>query len=257
MPRELAARCALVVPCYNEAIRLNVSAYVEFLQSAPEQLRLVFVDDGSRDKTLQILERVRAEAGPERVIILPKQPNAGKADAVRYGMSYAVDTLQAEITGFWDADLATPLDAVYDLLSVLAKLPEIEMVFGARVKLLGRHVERNVSRHYLGRVFATVVSNVLNLPVYDTQCGAKVFRATREFREVLQEPFVSRWIFDVEIIARFIQRKGVRAMHEAIYEYPLKQWEDVAGSKVGPGDFFKAAGEIVVIRNKYLRRVKP
>lgn len=241
-----------MVPCYNEALRLNTAAFADWLRMAPTGFRMVFVDDGSRDDTLRVLERLREQVG-DVAIVLPKKPNAGKADAVRHGMNYAIAELGASVTGFWDADLATPLDAVPDLLSVLEADERVQMVFGARVKLLGRQIERKVSRHYLGRVFATVVSNVLQLPVYDTQCGAKLFRVTDDFREVLRDPFLSRWIFDVEIIARFIRRRGVRWVHDAIYEFPLRKWEDVAGSKLKPTDFFKAMGEVVVIWDKYLR----
>ena len=156
-------------------------------------------------------------------------------------------------TGFWDADLATPLTSIPDLLAKLAR-PEIQMVFGARVRLLGREIQRKAARHYLGRVFATVVSLLLRLPIYDTQCGAKLFRITPEFEQILAKPFLSRWIFDVEILARFISRhKGHRAyVHDAIYEFPLHEWTDVAGSKVGSLDFIKAFGELLTIYRSYL-----
>lgn len=252
---DLAGRCALVVPCYNESQRLDTSEYVSFLRSAPAGFRLIFVNDGSTDSTLAVLQRLQSEAGCEkRAIVLPKSPNAGKADAVRYGMNYAMNMPGVDVVGFWDADLATPLPAIYELLNVLEQFPSVQMIFGARVKLLGRQIERRVVRHYLGRVFATVVSNVLDLPVYDTQCGAKLFRVTPDFRDVLRDPFLSRWIFDVEIIARFLQRRGVRWVQAAIYEYPLQKWEDVAGSKIKSGDFVKAVAEIFAIWNRYLRR---
>jgi hypothetical protein len=129
------------------------------------------------------------------------------------------------------------------------------MVFGARIRLLGRHVNRRARRHYLGRVFASVVSLTLRLPIYDTQCGAKIFRVTPELSAVLADPFLSRWIFDVEILARYIHlhHGDTRYLHDSIYELPLKRWEDVAGSKVGPGAFLKAVGDLWHIYFKYLR----
>ena len=119
-------------------------------------------------------------------------------------------------------------------------------------------------RHYLGRVFATVASLVLGLPVYDTQCGAKLFRATRELREILSEPFLSRWIFDVEIIARFVQQHGSDRdqVQNRIYEFPLCVWRDVPGTKLKPADFLRAGRELWAIRKQYtgsrpVERVSP
>ena len=133
-------------------------------------------------------------------------------------------------------DLATPLSAIDDLLSVIANRVEIDMIFGLRVKLLGREIERRPVRHYLGRVFATFASLVLGLPVYETQCGAKLFGSTPELEEILREPFCSRWIFDVEIIARFVQLNGSapERVRDRIYEFPLYAWRDVPGSEVKP-----------------------
>jgi dolichyl-phosphate beta-glucosyltransferase len=248
-----SARCVVVVPCYNEEARLRPRQFSEFL-ARDAQVNFLFVNDGSSDGTLRILECLRAQH-PDRIEVLDKQPNGGKAEAVRSGMLHATALPGLAYTGFWDADLATPLEVIPQLLGKLAVNPKLQMIFGARVRLLGHAIHRNPMRHYLGRCFATAVSIVLGLPIYDTQCGAKLFRITPVLESILAVPFESRWIFDVEIIARFLalHNRDASFAFDAIYENPLPRWEDVAGSKVRPGDFFVAFWELWKIRRTFRR----
>ena len=253
-PLFLAMRSTVVIPCYNEARRLRTDAFAEFFASPQSRdIHLLFVNDGSRDATLSVLQAMRSRF-PGRMTVLDKQPNGGKAEAVRHGMLHAIGAGGAAITGFWDADLATPLAQIPDLAQVLIEHPGLAMVFGARVRLLGRAIHRQPLRHYLGRCFATTASLLLRLPIYDTQCGAKLFRVTPELAAALAEPFQSRWIFDVELLARFLSmRRGQpHTLREQIYEYPLPEWTDVAGSKVTSADFFRAFAELFRIHRRYL-----
>jgi dolichyl-phosphate beta-glucosyltransferase len=245
----LPRTATIVVPCFNEARRLRLDRFRDYLRNSPE-VGILFVNDGSRDETVAAIRKLQAETGPQ-VDLLDSAQNRGKAEAVRQGM---LDALGRDVryVGFWDADLATPLSAIGDFLELLETRPEIQMVFGARVKLLGRDIDRRALRHYLGRVFATCASIVLRLPVYDTQCGAKVFRVSKLLPDLLAEPFRSRWIFDVEFIARFVRAPGnAQLAGRSIYEYPLREWVDVAGSKVRPKDFVRAFGELAAIWMKY------
>jgi dolichyl-phosphate beta-glucosyltransferase len=213
----------------------------------------VLVDDGSTDETLEVLASVR-QGYEASVAVLSSPRNQGKAEAVRYGMNHALG-LGSAFVGFWDADLATPLEAITDFGDLLRRRPDLDMVFGARVKLLGRYVERRTMRHYLGRVFATAVSMILNLAIYDTQCGAKLFRVSGELGQVLDSAFITKWVFDEEILARFLRlrRDGGRPLEECIYELPLQRWCDIEGSKVRPKDFFIAFRDVVRIYLRYLR----
>lgn len=242
--------CTIVIPCYNEEMRLNRTAVLGYLARSPEK-SILFVDDASTDCTLKSLESLEREA-PAQIGILCQPRNLGKAEAVRTGLLKALSN-QDRYVGYWDADLATPLEAVDDLLAVLVARPSVDLVLGSRVKLLGRCIERKLHRHYLGRVFATCASLVLDLPVYDTQCGAKLFRVTPDLKNILREPFLSRWIFDVELLARVLTwHTGARdRCRGAIYELPLQYWRDVPGSKVRARDFLNAARELAAIHRRY------
>jgi glycosyltransferase involved in cell wall biosynthesis len=246
--------CTLVVPCYNESRRFQAESFAELLETEP-RVRLLFANDGSSDGTLAMLQAFCAQF-PEKTAVLDIQPNGGKGEAVRRGMLHAMNAFSGKYVGFWDADLATPLAAIRGFLKILESTPEIEFVFGARVRLLGRHVHRNPARHYIGRVFATIVSLSLGLAIYDTQCGAKLFRADDALRKVLQTPFESRWIFDVELLARYIADWRAAGINpdEKIYELPLKTWVDVPGSKVRPKDFVRSFVDLVKIRKAFTAR---
>jgi hypothetical protein len=157
--------------------------------------------------------------------------------------------------GFWDADLATPLEELPAFFEVLAAHRDVQIVLGSRVKLLGRNIERHVSRHYGGRVFATVASLLLGLPVYDTQCGAKLLRVTPETRALFAQPFIVNWTFDVELLARLIVARrdtNLLPVERALYEVPLNSWRDVGVSSVKPADFFRSFIELARIRRAYM-----
>jgi glycosyltransferase involved in cell wall biosynthesis len=253
------ARCLIVVPVYNEAHRLQQAPFFDFLaenQADGPAVFLLFVNDGSTDGTLAMLEAMQLRC-PERIFILDKKVNGGKGEAIRDGMATAFAPAGAyKYVGFWDADLATPLSAIPQLLAVFEQHPHIEMVFGSRVRLLGRHIHRNPVRHYLGRIFATVASYTLSLPIYDTQCGAKIFKVSPDLEYALGTPFLSRWIFDVEIVAKYLQLRGLAFCAGSLYEFPLDAWEDVAGSKLKPLDFLHAGWDIFRIHRRYLAKAK-
>jgi glycosyltransferase involved in cell wall biosynthesis len=239
-------KTAIIVPCYNEAGRLRPR---EFAGAAygDDNLNFVFVNDGSTDGTADLLMDLCRE-NRRQLHFVTLDRNAGKAEAVRRGVLSALEA-DYEFIGFWDADLATPLSELSGFHDLLERTG-VNMVIGSRVRLLGRAIERRALRHYAGRVFATLASLILNIPVYDTQCGAKLFRNTPEFRVVFRKPFRSIWTFDVEIFARFllIERfsRGISVATTSL-EYPLEKWSDVAGSKVRPSHFAAAAFELLRI----------
>jgi glycosyltransferase involved in cell wall biosynthesis len=243
----------IVVPCFNEERRLPLASFEAFLGAAPD-VAFVFVDDGSTDATRERLDAL-AKAAPTRVQVLALGANRGKAEAVRRGVLLALEA-EPRFVGYWDADLATPLDAILDFQRLLEASPALELVMGARVRLLGREIRRNPWRHYLGRISATAIALALRLPLYDTQCGAKLLRNGPALRALFAEPFLAGWAFDVELIARRIAQERALARppaRDAIYEYPLPRWADVAGSKLRAGTYLRGALDLIRIRRRYLR----
>lgn len=249
--RNNVAATVIVVPCYNEAKRLNIEAMVAGT-TALDDVAILFVDDGSTDATHRILEDL-CLGEPGAFSLLRLERNSGKAEAVRAGINEALSA-GAEFVGYWDADLATPLDQVGVFRSILVDKPELVAVLGSRVRRLGSDIKRNQSRHLLGRIFATAASLVLGLPVYDTQCGAKLFRAVPAVERSFAEPFLSRWLFDVELLARLLQnldRDITTRRVMSLYEQPLPVWRDEPDSKLSLGHKLKVPFELVAIYRRY------
>ena len=219
----------IVIPCFNEAHRLPAER-VQALGHLPG-IRLLLVDDGSTDGTALLLERIcRAVPGRARLLVLDR--NLGKAEAVRQGLLEALEA-GSDFVAYLDADFATPGEEMVRVLSLLQG-GRAQVAMGSRVALLGTQIERKASRHYLGRFFATFASLILKLPVYDTQCGAKAFRASPVLARALEEPFHARWAFDVELIGRLLA--GGLTCDDFI-EVPLRRWADVEGSRLRPLHF--------------------
>jgi dolichyl-phosphate beta-glucosyltransferase len=223
-------KVTLVVPCFNEETRLPVSTLDQFAAEHAD-VKFVFVNDGSNDATGDLMARMRA-ANPEAFGILDLGENRGKGEAVRQGVLRALET-GPDFVGYWDADLATPLEVLSEFRLLLDRCPEVDLVMGSRVPLLGRAVDRRPFRQIGARMFATAAALVLGVSVYDTQCGAKLLRVTSRTHSLFDRPFRSRWAFDVELLARLLASRGgpsTGKMH--LYEFPLQQWSDVAGSKM-------------------------
>ena len=81
-----------------------------------------------------------------------------------------------------DADLSTPFDELARLIDRLGRDERLTTVLGSRFRRLGADIQRSELRHYTGRVYATLASMALGVGIYDTQCGAKAFRATPGWR---------------------------------------------------------------------------
>jgi dolichyl-phosphate beta-glucosyltransferase len=242
----------LVIPCFNEERRLDPEAFRSCATST-DGLEFLFVNDGSRDRTSEILDSL-AESPRGRCSVHSLPENRGKAEAVRQGFLKA-QQLGSLYIGMWDADLATPLNEIPRFVEIMDAEPGILLATGARVRLLGRCIERSPARHYVGRCAASLISIAIGQHYYDTQCGAKLMRNTAIMRSCFAEPFCSRWIFDVELILRLKQAMSVQEPglepQEYINEIPLLQWRHKRGSKIKPNDYLLALLDLWRLRRNY------
>ena len=228
---------ALVIPCHNEFHRLRQDAFLKAID-AHGGLSLCFVDDGSTDATAETLAHLANQSPAIHALYLPK--NVGKAEAVRTGINYLCANSHADFVGFWDADLATPLDELRDFLRAFSVSPAIVAVIGSRWPHLGASITRTFTRSCTGTIMKFLLHLVLRAPVYDTQCGAKLF--TRDLaHEIFADAFSTHWLFDVELLWRI----GPARLRANTYELPLQHWRDVPGSKLSGRDSIRIFGELI------------
>ncbi|MBT3552982.1 MAG: glycosyltransferase [Rhodospirillaceae bacterium] len=242
----------IVVPCYNEADRLNGDDFIAL--SAGANATLIFVNDGSTDSTGAKLSELCGQLG-ERGLVIELEKNAGKGEAVRAGMTVALD-LGAGWVGYIDADMSTPVSEIIRLLAI-GEAGNHRAVIGARIRLLGHSIDRSGTRHYLGRIFATLAAVILRIPIYDTQCGAKFFRSNTELRNALSTQFRSRWAFDIELIGRLTTPPAASTLPRwsGIVEIPLESWSGRTDSKLGPFGMIRTALDLIQIWSN-LRRAR-
>ncbi len=248
------ARAVIVVPCFNEAARLDGAEFLRLVRGGAG-VHVLFVDDGSSDGTRDVLRALCAQA-PDRLSVLGLDCNGGKAEAVRAGLREALRSA-APFVGYADADLSTPVDELLRMVEAIAAAPA-DALLASRVRMLGYDIARRPSRHYLGRVFATLASMALGIPVYDTQCGAKLFARTPALAASVEQPFASRWIFDVELLSRLLAPSGgtMPVRPEAMRELPLRTWRDVPGSKLRLGAMLRSGLQLLalLVRSRARRR---
>ena len=221
----------MIVPFFNESKRWRSEYWTA--ATSLNGIEWIFVNDGSSDDTKELLDSFSRGRLNVRAIHLAQ--NVGKGEAVRAGMLSAIDgsTPDLQGIGFVDADGAFDIGDIDRVVQIFySKLHEhvgFDAIWTARIALAGRNIIRSNFRHYVGRAIATVMSSNFPESPYDTQSGFKIFAATSELKNCLSDPFLTRWLFDIEILLRW-RLQTLRLMK--VWEEPLLAWKDVAGSKI-------------------------
>ncbi len=251
---------SIVVPCYNEEKRLQLDQFKKFL-SHYSSARILFVNDGSSDDTFKMLTNFAVDH-KSQVEVLNLRQNVGKAEAVRLGIVEAAQKHTSEWIAYWDADLAVPIaDILYFFDYYSLNQSHADMILGSRIQRMGSDIRRLWWRHYLGRVFATLTSLILGIRIYDTQCGAKLIRRNL-CAKLFSASFLSSWIFDVEVIARFLLLHSTpspnslpNSLEGKLLEVPLLSWSEVGGSKLRLSHYLRAPLELSKIWQVYGKKL--
>jgi glycosyltransferase involved in cell wall biosynthesis len=231
-------KVTIIIPFYNEEKRIVLESFHQIFKNT-SQYDFILVDDGSTDNTNTILGEFKNKF--PNLTILKLDKNIGKAEAIRAAVLSISNT---DFIAYYDADLATPFSELDKLIQFSIQNPNYKMIMGARIKLIGNGVKRSLTRHYFGRIFASIVSQfVLKVAVYDTQCGAKVVDY-QTANQIFAKPFISRWLFDVELLKRLQKNHNLK---EVVKEIPLEKWEEIGSSKIKRTDFFKIPFELFQI----------
>ncbi len=241
-------KTGIIIPCYNEEKRLNVDAFINFVQK-DNDFHLCFVNDGSKDNTLEVLKDIQSH-NPLKVSIIDMKKNSGKAAAVRAGARYLHSRGDMEFIGFIDADLSTDFEDFDGLLKTLKTNRKLSFVFGSRAKDASENIEKNRVRAMISKFINILIIFILGLPILDTQCGAKVFKAEL-VPVIFNKSFFSRWLFDVEMFIKMKKHFGKTAIMKKIHEQPLKRWVHMEDSKLGLKDSLEIPYRLISIWFNY------
>lgn len=223
---------SLIIPAYNEEERLQESLdkIYEYFSKQNYSVEVLVVDDGSKDKTVQVGRNNKFV----KVIEQPK--NMGKGAAVRRGMLEA----KGDIRLFSDADLSTP---IYETSKILDAINNgYDVVAGSRaVDYSSIKVHQPFYREFMGKTFNKIVQMLVIKGINDTQCGFKCFTA-QAAEDIFKEAKIDGFGFDVEIL--FLANQKNYKIKEVSVE-----WYNDERSKISPvKDSTKMFMEILQVR---------
>lgn len=231
----------VVFPAYNEAARINLEHYSNFSKQHPDCL-VIMVDDGSTDSSRQLLAKLEQETSTIKVLLLDK--NVGKAEAIRQGFNFAKD-YKLSFLGFADSDEATPFSELSRVIGHCKGLKNFFLI-ASRVKEKSSQIKRRKLRLIASFFFKFIVTKSTGVMVEDPQCGCK-FMSIEIANDLFDRPFISRWLFDVELLFRFKKLKINKDENYNVENIRLKEWTDIPNGKLKLKDFLIAPFGLISI----------
>lgn len=234
-------KIAIIIPCYNEEKRLmleHVKAITEH-----SDIQLFFANDGSTDKTREVIDDICKKTKNCEAIHF--EINEGKSITIYKAIQLLNAQNHFDYIGYFDADFSTPAQELLKMIGVIEQ-EQPSFIFASRIKKLNAKIVRKVHRHFIGRTILSLINFKHHLDIYDTQCGCKIF-SKEMIKEGFKEPFLTTWLFDVEV---FVRLKNKNLLSKGT-EFPITEWRDVEGSKLKITHFYKIFKEIIILYTKY------
>ncbi|MFV0141825.1 glycosyltransferase [Empedobacter falsenii] len=235
------SKLAIIIPCYNEEFRLNFNEIDLLLNQA--NIDVYFANDGSKDNTVKKINQYIQNK--PNTFLFDYKKNEGKAFTIYKSLVSLYEQNKYTYIGYLDADFSTKSVDFLSMYNYLQNSPK-EFILASRIMLLNSNIKRKKYRHYIGRIILTIINIKYKLGIYDTQCGAKIF-SQNILNEVLKTPFQTAWLFDAEV---FIRLKKSNLLTNGV-EFPITNWEDIAGSKIKLTDGFEILKEINTLYKNY------
>jgi len=225
-----APALSVVVPTFNEATRIAtcIERLRDTLPTLVPSWEIVIADDGSADRTREIVAEMAASDSRVRLLSLPHR---GKGSAIRQGL--------LEARGQWrfiaDADLAMPPDNLSRFLD-RRRETGAAIIIGSREAAGSRRVDEPWIRHVIGRAFNWLVRIVAVPGITDTQCGFKLLSAAA-VDAICPKLSIDGFAFDVEMLA-LAKREGFEVREVGI------TWHGDQESRVAFGRGAAAFGDV-------------
>lgn len=229
-------KSTIIVPVYNEEKRASffLQELIDFCQSTPDYFSVIFVNDGSTDNTLNILQPFADQNNFVRIISYT--PNKGKGFAVKK----AVLESTTDYILFIDADGSISPTVIPEMLQ---KLETYDVVVGSRALETSEAIQ-HPTRKFIGVIFNKLVNLIFWTGIQDNLCGVKGF-TNKSALLLFSNLKTNRWVFDVEIFFRIKKEKL------SLYQMPIF-WEHKTGSKIKMYDPIIMFFNLITLRLKLL-----
>ena len=202
-------KISLIIPMYNESgiIEDTAKKIYKYMEETFEDYEVIFVDDGSRDGSAEIVSAL----GLPNVRVCGYGGNKGKGAAVRHGMLEA----DGDVVMFTDADLAYGTEVIKRVYDIFDAEPDTKMITGSRNLHKDGYDGYTILRKIMSKVYIKVLCFVGGFKLSDSQCGCKAFRSDTA-REIFSRCEVNGFAFDFEAIL------WAGILGYKIYEMPVK-----------------------------------